>query len=478
VWPDWLHPNTQEWWTNEIQKFFDPETGVDIDGLWNDMNEASNFCADITCDPTERKRSISYTGSPASRIQRSGEPVHPRQANTNGTHVGLPDRNLFTPPYRINNHRGDLSDSTIYTNITNADGTAQYDTHNLHGSTMARTSRAALLARRPGKRPFVLTRSTFAGAGAHAAHWFGDNYSAWDDYRISIKQMLAFVAVHQLSMVGSDVCGFNGVAQEVMCARWAVMAAWQPFYRNHADISAPSQEFYRWESVARAARRAGETRMRLLDYIYTAMERQSRDGSPAVSPVWFAYPDDEAAAGIQTQWFLGDALLVAPVVEDDGTAVDVYLPKDVYYDFWTGKQVVGDGKTVRVEVPALEDIPVYIKGGSVVPLRVEAANTTAELRTRNFEVVVAPGSDGKARGQLYFDDGESLDVGDNKSDLSFLWDGSKLQVNGTFGYQTDVVLQKITVLGGQNATVKEGSWTLDGPSAIPVARLCRKSSRV
>jgi alpha-glucosidase len=453
VWPDWLNPNTQQWWTDEIRKFFDPETGLDIDGLWNDMNEASNFCQDITCDPTEQ--------------QKRSMPVHSRQSNATGTKLGLPGRNLFEPLYHINNHRGSLSGSTIYTNVTNSDRTVQYDTHNFYGHTMTQNSRIALIARRPTKRPFVLTRSTFAGTGAHAAHWFGDNYSAWDDYRISIKQMLASVAIQQIAMVGSDVCGFNGDAQEEMCARWAVMAAWQPFYRNHADISAPSQEFYRWESVASAARKAIETRYRLLDYIYTAMDRQSRDGTPAVSPVWFVYPADEVAAGIQTQWFLGEALMVAPVVEDDGDGVDVYLPHDVFYDFWTGQKVVGEAKTVRVEV-ALEDIPVYVKGGTVVAMRVEGANTTAELRTKNFEVLVAPGSNGLAYGRLYLDDGESLDVGDEKSDLSFVWEGSRLVVNGTFGYSTDVVLQRVTVLGGSNATVKEGSWSLNEAFVVDI----------
>ncbi|KAH8910394.1 hypothetical protein BR93DRAFT_949148 [Coniochaeta sp. PMI_546] len=461
VWPDWLNPNTQQWWTAEIQKFFDPDTGIDIDGLWNDMNEASNFCQDVSCNPTEQqKRSDSDIIALASRARQPDLLIHSRQSNVTGAKLGLQGRNLFEPLYRINNHRGSLSGSTIYTNITNADQTAQYDTHNFYGHTMAHTSRLALLARRPTKRPFVLTRSTFAGTGAHAAHWFGDNYSAWDDYRISIKQMLAFVAIHQMPMVGSDVCGFNGDAQERMCARWAVMAAWQPFYRNHADISAPNQEFYRWDSVANAARKAINIRYRLLDYIYTAMERQSRDGTPAVSPVWFMYPADKTAAGIQTQWFLGDALMVAPVVEDDGDGVDVYLPDDVFYDLWTGEMVMGEAKTVRVEV-ALEDIPVYVKGGTVVAMRVEGANTTTELRAKNFEILVAPGVAGSARGRLYLDDGDSLNVGDKRSDLSFVWDGNTLVMNGTFGYSTDVVLQRVTVLGRPNATVKEGSWSLN-----------------
>lgn len=432
------------------------------------MNEASNFCQDVACDPTEQqKRSYLLVTPQASESRKTSRPVNSRQLNITGTKLGLPGRNLFEPVYRINNHRGSLSGSTIYTNITNDDGTAQYDTHNFYGHTMARASRLALIARRPTKRPFVLSRSTFAGTGAYAAHWFGDNYSAWDDYRISIKQMLAFTAIHQISMVGSDVCGFNGIAQEEMCARWAVMAAWQPFYRNHADISAPNQEFYLWESVANAARSAINTRYRLLDYIYTAMERQSRDGTPAVSPIWFMYPTDESSAGIQTQWFLGDALMIAPVVEDDGDAVDVFLPTDVFYDFWTGQRVIGESKTVRIAV-ALADIPVYVKGGTVVAMRVEGANTTTALRAKNFEVLVAPGSDGSAKGQLYLDDGESLDVGDKKSDLSFIWEESRLVVNGTFGYSVNAVLQKVTILGEQNATVKEGSWSLNESFVVEI----------
>jgi alpha-glucosidase (family GH31 glycosyl hydrolase) len=42
--PDWFNPNTQDFWNNQFATFFDADTGVDIDGLWIDMNEASNFC--------------------------------------------------------------------------------------------------------------------------------------------------------------------------------------------------------------------------------------------------------------------------------------------------------------------------------------------------------------------------------------------------------------------------------------------------
>ncbi|KAK3386179.1 glycosyl hydrolases family 31-domain-containing protein [Podospora didyma] len=433
VWPDWFAPNTQAWWTAEIERFYDPTTGIDVEGLWTDMNEASNMC-DQSC------------------FNREGNLSHaiPQLVPSIGPMKGLPGRDLLNPGYHIRNRHGGLSVNALWTNISNADGTYQYDTHNLYGTMMARATRSALVERKPTKRPFLLTRSTFAGAGRYAAHWFGDNYSAWDDYRIAIKQMLAFTSMHQMSMVGSDVCGFNGVAQPVMCARWAALGAFQPFYRNHADTSAPEQEFYLWPIVADSARKAINARYRLLDYIYTAMNKHSTYGDPVASPLWFKYPADTNTFDIQTQWFFGDALLVSPVVDDDSTSVTYYLPDDVFYDFWTLKPVRGRGASVTANDVGWSDIPVHIRGGSIVPLRAKSGYTTADVRSQNFTIIVAPGIDGNAQGSMYLDDGESLDVGTQKSEIQFYWDGALFVCNGTFGYPTDVWVEHVTILGGGN----------------------------
>lgn len=506
VWPDWFAPNTQDWWTNEITTMFDKDTGIDLDGLWVDMNEASNFCEDQNCDPRAKEINEGLpprpthsprlnTGRPIPGFPPSFQPgsagsrsVKPRniepvsqtqsieardvQATSSGTPVGFQDREWFYPSYRIDNHRGDLTQYTIYTNTSNYDGSRQYDTHNFYGHMMSHATASSMMSRRPGLRPFVLTRSTFAGTGRKVAHWFGDNESTWEHYRTSIRQMLAFVSMHQMPMVGSDVCGFNSNADQYMCARWALLGAFQPFYRNHAEISTIQQEFYQWPIVAEAAKKAISTRYQLLDYIYTAMYHQHRDGTPMINPLFFLYPNDPNTFGNQDQWFYGDSLLISPVTQDYSDTVTYYLPTDTFYDYWTHELVVGTGANVTVSNLTYTDIPVHIRGGSIIPHRINSAMTTKALRQQDFYLLIAPDANGNAKGSLYLDEGEMIDQ-PNASELQFTFENGRISTTGSFGYAgasgESLTVGKIVVLGQEQGGVMgtfdsgSGRVTVDGP---------------
>jgi alpha-glucosidase len=391
---------------------------------------------------------------------------------------GFPDREWFDPEYTINNHRGGVSDFTIPMNTTNHDGSWQYDTHNLYGHMMAMTTHESMVARRPELRPFVLTRSTFAGTGRKVAHWFGDNFSSWDDYMISIRQMLAFVSMHQMPMVGSDVCGFNGNADEQMCARWALLGAFQPFYRNHAELSTISQEFYQWPLVTEAAKKAIDVRYKLLDYIYTALYYQTTTGEPMINPTFFLYPSDANTFNLQDQWFYGDSLLISPVTTKDSQSVTFYLPNDVFYDYWTHEKVQGQGQNVTLNDVTYTDIPVHIRGGSIIPHRVNSANTTTALRKEDFYILVAPAADGSATGRLYLDEGERIEQ-PGTSEIEFSFENGQFSASGSFGYDgsgngESVTVARVVVLGQENegadgvfdaerkSVTVEGPWVMGG----------------
>ena len=486
--PDWFNPATQGYWNGEFSSFFSPTDGVDIDALWIDMNEASNFCPYPCSDPTAFAASngdpppvpavrpnagYPIPGFPAdfqpsySRSMRRS--LRKRQIGTAGAEMGLPNLDYLDPPYSIHNKAGSLSNLTISTNLIHSNGLAEYDTHNLFGTMMSETSRGAMLNRRPGLRPLVITRSTFAGAGRYVGHWLGDNNSDWPHYRISIAEMIAFAAIYQIPMVGSDVCGYAGDTTEELCARWAMLGAFYPFYRNHDATDVLHQEYYLWSSVTEAAQVAIKARYQLLDYIYTALYQQSVDGTPLLNPMFFLYPTDTNTLPLDLQYFYGPSILVAPVTDEGATSVSVYFPDDQFYDFFTYEPLRGSGSSVTIDAN-LTQIPVYIKGGAVIPIRSDGANTTAALRKLDFNLVVAPGVDGKASGSLYLDDGVSV-TQSATSVIKFAYDGSMLTMSGSFGYDTgDVGIADVILLNPKgSAKTIAANKPLTGGFSMPLS---------
>lgn len=329
----------------------------------------------------------------------------------------------------------------------------------------------AMLNRRPGLRPLIITRSTFAGAGKRVGKWLGDNLSSWEEYRWSIPGMLGFASFYQIPMVGSDTCGFGLDATETLCARWATLGAFNPFYRNHnQDTSAP-QEFYRWPIVAQAARNAIDIRYRLLDYIYTALYTQHTTGTPLLNPLFFKWPKDQNVFAIETQFLYGDSILVSPVTAENVTTVEIYLPDEQLYEFTTGKAVRGHGKNVTLTDVGFDQIPVHIVGGAILPLRAESAMTTTELRTKPFNLVVAPDRNGYAKGALYLDDGVSIVQG-STTYVEFEYRKGRLSVVSKGGFDAGVGVAQVTVLGGWKS-VKGMKSQFDADTGVVVVNVVK-----
>lgn len=292
-----------------------------------------------------------------------------------------------------------------------------------------------------------ITRSTFAGAGRQVAHWTGDNNADWDHYLWNIAEIQEFAALYQIPMVGSDICGYAGETNDDLCCRWIFLGAFSPFFRDHETVGEPPHELYRTPIMAATARAAIDIRYRLLDYAYTALWTQTQTGAPMINPMFFEYPYDSNTANLPYQFFWGDSILAAPVTEANSTTASVYLPDDLFYDFYTGAPVMGNGAVVTLTDIGYTTMPLYYQAGSIIPQRIASANTTTLLRMQNFEIVIAPSETGKASGLLYLDDGDSLEQ-PHTSEITFEYSNGLFSMTGQFGYNMGgVVISQITVLG-------------------------------
>ena len=272
---------------------------------------------------------------------------------------------------------------------------------NVYALGMAQAAFEGLKDAFPGKRPFILTRSGFAGYQRYAAMWTGDNHSTWEMLWLSIP-MLLNLGLSGVPFCGSDIGGFGGDTTPELLARWYQLGAFYPFSRNHSDIRSTRQEPWLFgEEVENVARDSMSLRYRLLRYFYSLAKTASTSGIPVMRPMVLEFQDDPATYAIDTQFTIGPFVMVAPVLEEGANSREVYFPGGRWYDLWTGTHIEGP-QTLRVDAP-FNRIPVYLRGGSIIPTGRIIQNTDEDQG--DLVLWICPG--GTSTMTVFEDDGVS-----------------------------------------------------------------------
>lgn len=369
VFPDFTRSQTREWWGGLYKEF----VSDGVAGFWNDMNEPSVF------DGPGKTM-------PLNTVHRIEEPGF---ATRTATHAEI---------------------------------------HNIVGLENARATYEGLLKLRPDERPFVLTRATYAGGQRYGFTWTGDNSATWNHLRLA-TQMVLNLGVSGITFVGADVGGFNGSPPPALLTRWVEVAAFSPFFRDHATKGSLPHEVWNNGAEQEAIRRHYiETRYRLLPYFYSLADEASRTGLPLMRPVFLEFPEIFAPSSpwfdhLDTEFLLGPNLLVAPapfgeMVEDYA----VSFPSGSWFDFWTGDKAAAQPVAPSiVDIanaapgtkfpeprkihPQLDALPVYVRGGSILPMQ-PLIQSTDEVPAGPLELRVYPGP--QCSGFVYLDDGHTL----------------------------------------------------------------------
>ena len=276
--------------------------------------------------------------------------------------------------------------------------------HNEYAMLMAMATVQGLLAALPDRRTFVLSRAGSPGIQRYAANWMGDNCSRWEHLEMSVPMALGF-GISGQPFVGADIGGFVEDGSMELLLRWYQCGTLTPFCRNHN--CAGQRDQYPWvyggaaEDLVRAAI---ALRYRLMPYIYTQFMLATQTGAPVQMPLVFQYQDDLSARHIDDEYLFGSDLLVAPIFRAGDTSRHVYLPAGTWHD-WRSGEVITGSRWISASAP-LSSIPIYARGGSVIPLWPEAPPSTMGYFPERIELhVFLPEEDGETVSFLHEDDG-------------------------------------------------------------------------
>ncbi|XP_066426444.1 neutral alpha-glucosidase AB isoform X1 [Molothrus aeneus] len=346
AYPDFTNPEMREWWANMFA-YDQYEGSTEALFTWNDMNEPSVF---------------------------SGPEV------------------------------------TMHKDARHFGGWEHRELHNIYGLYVHKATAEGQIRRSGGRlRPFVLSRAFFAGSQRYGAVWTGDNTADWEHLRISIPMCLSF-GLAGLAFCGADVGGFFQNPGPELQVRWYQAGAFQPFFRAHAHLDTARREPWLLSPEHLAMVRAAlRRRYALLPTWYTAFYRCHRQGIPVMRPLWMEFPDDPQTFAMDDQYMIDWVLLVHPVTEPGARGVNVYLPGEgeVWYNDETHEQHRAP-QTLYVPV-TLSTIPVFQRGGTVIPRQDRPRRSTEAMRNDPFTLYVALSPQGTAQGDLYLDDGVSFD---------------------------------------------------------------------
>lgn len=258
-------------------------------------------------------------------------------------------------------------------------GESPWRFHNLYPVEWQRVNRAAFEEVRGNENWTFFARSGWASAkggtpGVAPTLWGGDQNTDWgyDDGLPSIVPIGAHAGMAGVAIFGSDIAGYSSLAKpntnKELFLRWAAIGAFHPLMRTHHGGDKCNNWMLESDAETMAAyRRLAKIHTRLLPYFRELREEAQTLGLPMIRHPYLVEGDVPALwTGEEYQFFLGDDLLVAPVLKEGVTRRPVELPPGQWWSLFSMERHPGQ-ESVEVEAQ-IGDIPVFVRGGTALPL--------------------------------------------------------------------------------------------------------------
>lgn len=221
-----------------------------------------------------------------------------------------------------------------------------------------------LLEEERGKGEAALfARSATVGGQKFPVHWGGDCDSEYSSMAESLRGGLS-LALSGFGFWSHDISGFENTAEPDLYKRWAAFGLLSTHSRLHGSASYRVPWMFDDEAVD-VVRFFTNLKCRLSPYLFSNAVMTSQTGVPTMRAMMLEFENDRACLDVDTQYMLGESIMVAPIFRKDSKAV-YYLPQGTWTHFLTGETV--EGGSWREEEYDYFSLPLFVRENSLVPI--------------------------------------------------------------------------------------------------------------
>ncbi|MRT93672.1 TIM-barrel domain-containing protein [Ancylomarina sp. 16SWW S1-10-2] len=302
---------------------------------------------------------------------------------------------------------GDLGEPEVHpSELQHVNGSAD-EVHNIYGHYWAKLIKEGYDKDLANQRPFILMRAGAVGSQRYGMiPWSGDVSRSWDGLKPQTEISLQ-MGLQGISYMHSDLGGFAGDnLDDELYTRWLQYGVFQPIFRPHAQEAVPSEPVFREPKTKALAKKSIELRYKLMPYNYSLVFENNQTGLPLMRPLFFEEQDNKDLLNVSDTYMWGDAFLVSTITDAGLKKKDVYMPKgSVWFDFVSDKKYEG-GQTYSIAT-AEDHIPVFVRGGSFIPM-LRGMRNTQSYSLKDFDMHFYYDQSVKtSKEKLYNDNGET-----------------------------------------------------------------------
>ena len=262
----------------------------------------------------------------------------------------------------------------IPTDVTYFDGSDSVRMHNLYTYLYNKCVFEVLEEAKGKNKAILFARSATVGGQKFPVHWGGDCTADYPSMAESLRGGLS-LCMSGFGFWSHDISGFANTAPHHLFKRWVAFGLLSTHSRLHGDTSYRVPWLFNkegeknGEEACAVTKHFAELKCSLMPYIYSKAVEANKTGVPVMRAMVLEFENDRNALPLDTQYMLGESLLVAPVFKESGD-VDYYLPEGKWTHLLSNEERVG-GKWYSENYDFFS-LPLFVRENTILPVGSEA----------------------------------------------------------------------------------------------------------